>query len=95
MQHSAKQAGKELDIDLLRTRRRHPRCHDRRNRGQLAQMGVQFGAGTVMMKFSRDDEAQADAVGAIILYKAGYNPQAMADFFKTLEDPGRQLRRNG
>ena len=27
-----------------------------------------------MMKYSRTDEAQADAVGAIILYKAGYNP---------------------
>jgi hypothetical protein len=38
-----------------------------------------------MLKYSRTDEAQADAVGAIILYKAGYNPQALADFFKTLE----------
>jgi predicted Zn-dependent protease len=37
------------------------------------------------MKYSRADEAQADAVGAIIMYKAGYNPQAMADFFKMLE----------
>jgi len=56
--------------------------------GQLAQMGVQFGAGTIMLKYSRGDESQADAVGAIILYKAGYNPQAMADFFKTLESEG-------
>ena len=48
-------------------------------------MGVQFGAGSVMLKYSRNDEAQADAVGASILYKAGYKPQAMADFFKTLE----------
>jgi len=56
--------------------------------GALSQMGVQMGAGMIMMKYSRSDEAQADAVGAIILYKAGYNPQALADFFKTLEAQG-------
>jgi beta-barrel assembly-enhancing protease len=56
--------------------------------GALSQMGVQMGAGMIMMKYSRNDEAQADAVGAIILYKAGYNPQALADFFKTLEAQG-------
>jgi beta-barrel assembly-enhancing protease len=37
------------------------------------------------MKYSRHDEAQADSVGAIIMYKAGYNPKAMADFFTKLE----------
>jgi len=56
--------------------------------GSLAQMGVQVGAGMVMLKYSRADEAQADAVGAVILYRAGYNPQALADFFKTLESQG-------
>jgi hypothetical protein len=55
---------------------------------QLAQAGIQFGAQGIMLKYSRSDEAQADAVGAIILYKAGYNPQALADFFKTLEAQG-------
>jgi Zn-dependent protease with chaperone function len=58
--------------------------------GQLAQLGIQFGEQGVIMKYSRTDEAQADAVGAIILYKAGYNPQALADFFKTLEGEGGQ-----
>ena len=53
--------------------------------GNLAQMGIQFGAGTMLMKYSRKDEAQADSVGAIIMYKAGYNPKAMADFFTKLE----------
>jgi beta-barrel assembly-enhancing protease len=56
--------------------------------GSLAQAGVQVGAGMVMLKYSRSDEAQADAVGAIILYRAGYSPQALADFFKTLESEG-------
>src|SRR5262245_36315733 len=53
--------------------------------GSLARMGIQFGAGSVMMKYSRGDEAQADQVGAVIMYRAGYNPKAMADFFTTLE----------
>ena len=56
--------------------------------GQLAQMGVKMTEEGLVLKYSRTDEAQADAVGAIILYKAGYNPQALADFFKTLETQG-------
>jgi predicted Zn-dependent protease len=56
--------------------------------GSLASLGIKIGAGAVFMKYSREDEAQADAVGAIIMYKAGYNPQAMADFFKKLEKEG-------
>ena len=56
--------------------------------GQLGQMGIQMGTQGLMMKYSRTDESQADAVGAVILYKAGYNPQAMADFFKTLGSQG-------
>ena len=56
--------------------------------GSLGQMGVQLGAGMVMLKYSRNDEAQADAVGAMILQRARYNPQALADFFKTLEAQG-------
>ncbi len=53
--------------------------------GTLAQTGIQVGAGTVMLKYSRTDEAQADAVGAIILWKAGFNPIALADFFQKME----------
>lgn len=53
--------------------------------GNLARLGIQFGAGTILMKYSREDEAQADAVGAIIMYKAGYDPRALAAFFKNLE----------
>ncbi|HKV91565.1 MAG TPA: M48 family metallopeptidase [Candidatus Angelobacter sp.] len=54
--------------------------------GNLGRMGIQLGAGTMLMKYSRKDEAQADAVGAIIMYRAGYNPKAMADFFQKLEE---------
>ena len=59
--------------------------------GQLGQMGIQMGAQGLMLKYSRSDESQADAVGAMILYKAGYNPQSMADFFKTLESEGGKV----
>ncbi len=56
--------------------------------GSLGQAGIQIGAGMVMLKYSRSDEAQADEVGAMILYRARYNPIAMADFFKKLEGKG-------
>ena len=56
--------------------------------GQLGEMGIQMTAQGVMLKYSRGDESQADAVGAIILYMADYNPEALADFFKTLESQG-------
>src|SRR5512138_2984915 len=42
--------------------------------GAVASLGAQLGAGVLSMKYSRSDEAQADAVGAIIMYKAGYDP---------------------
>jgi len=54
--------------------------------GSLAQGGIQFGAGSLMLKNSRGDEAQADAVGAIILWKAGYQPVALADFFELFDE---------
>ena len=56
--------------------------------GSLGQIGVQLGAGMVMLRYSRGDEAQADEVGAMILQRARYNPRALADFFKTLEAQG-------
>jgi Zn-dependent protease with chaperone function len=56
--------------------------------GTAAQTGIQIGAGTLLLKYSRGDEAQADAVGAIILWKAGINPIALADFFQKLAAGG-------
>ncbi len=40
------------------------------------------------MKYSRTDEAEADSVGAIIMYNAGYDPRALAEFFKQLAAQG-------
>jgi len=56
--------------------------------GALANMGGQVIGGMWSMKYSRSDEAQADAVGAIIMYKAGYDPRQLAVFFQKLEKEG-------
>ncbi len=53
--------------------------------GQLAKVGIGLGAGSVLMKFSRTDEAQADYNGAEIMADAGYNPIELANFFERLE----------
>jgi beta-barrel assembly-enhancing protease len=55
--------------------------------GSLARLGM-IGVGTVMLRYSRTDEAQADSVGAIIMYKADYNPMELANFFEILGKQG-------
>jgi hypothetical protein len=81
MQHSAKQAPKQEWANILGALGGMLGGAA----GDLAQMGIQFGAGTLLMRYSRKDEAQADAVGAIIMYKAGYDPRALPQFFQKLE----------
>jgi hypothetical protein len=55
---------------------------------QLSQIGLGFGVNAVMLKYSRDAERQADALGTRIMHEAGYNPIAMADFFEKLSAEG-------
>jgi len=89
MQHSAKQAGKaQTTATVAGIAGAILGATTHGEWVPLAQSGIQFGAQGLILKYSRGDEAQADAVGAIILYKAGYNPQAMADFFKKLAAEG-------
>jgi predicted Zn-dependent protease len=56
--------------------------------GQLSQLGIGLGANSVLLKFSRSAESQADLMGAQIAASAGYNPVEMARFFKKLEGDG-------
>ncbi len=53
--------------------------------GQLAQLGIGLGANSVLLKYSRNAESQADLLGAYTMAKAGYNPIEMARFFERLE----------
>lgn len=53
--------------------------------GSLIQAGLGFGVNSVFLKNSRGIESQADAVGTYILYHAGYDPHAMAQFFEMLQ----------
>lgn len=56
--------------------------------GGLTSGLAQLGGGMWSMKYSRTDETQADEVGAIIMYDAGYDPSALADFFEQLQAQG-------
>lgn len=56
--------------------------------GQLAQLGIGLGANSILLKYSRDAESQADALGAHMMSGAGYNPIEMARFFEKLEAEG-------
>lgn len=61
--------------------------------GQIAQMAGGLAAQGYMLKFSRDDERQADDVGAQIMKRAGWNPNGMLEFMQILRaqagrDPG-------
>jgi Zn-dependent protease with chaperone function len=51
----------------------------------LAQLGAGFAANSLLLKYSRDAESQADLLGTQILYDAGYDPRAMARFFEKIE----------
>ncbi len=56
--------------------------------GILAQTGASFAANSVLLKFSRDAEQQADLMGTQILYDFGYDPRAMPQFFEKIEADG-------
>jgi hypothetical protein len=85
MQHSAKQAPKQSLAQILAAA---SGILGDSTLASLARAGIQLGAGTVLMRYSRADEAQADSVGAIIMYKSGYNPAELANFFEALAKQG-------
>jgi len=50
----------------------------------LAGIGLQL----LFLKYSRDDERQADELGILYARQSGYNPEKMISFFTTLEKLG-------
>jgi Zn-dependent protease with chaperone function len=51
---------------------------------QLGRAGASVGA----LRFSKDHELEADALGTIITHRAGYDPVRGAEFFTRIPDPG-------
>lgn len=51
----------------------------------LAQLGAGFAANSLLLKYSRNAERQADVLGTQILYDSGYDPRAMVQFFETIQ----------
>jgi Zn-dependent protease with chaperone function len=58
--------------------------------GSYIAQGSQFGLGTLLLRYSRDFEKQADLLGAQIMAKAGYDPRSLAHMFETIEKQSRE-----
>ncbi len=56
--------------------------------GQVISQGTQFGLGTAFLRYSRDYERQADIEGGQLMARAGYDPNDMANIFKTIQKQG-------
>lgn len=54
----------------------------------LGQLGIGLGVNSVLMKYSRSAEKDADIVGARMMAAAGYDPIEMARFFEKLRTEG-------
>lgn len=53
--------------------------------GSMAAQGIGVVTSLGFLRMSRDDEKQADLLGAGILYDAGYDPRGLPQFFETIE----------
>ena len=60
--------------------------------GAAIAQGADFGLGTLLLKYSRDFEKQADLLGAQIMARAGYDPRALAHMFETI---GKEAKSSG
>jgi Zn-dependent protease with chaperone function len=52
---------------------------------QLAQLGIGLGVNSILLKNSRTAESQSDQMGTYMLYHAGHDPHAMAEFFDIIQ----------
>jgi Zn-dependent protease with chaperone function len=53
--------------------------------GSAIAQGSQFGLGTILLRYSREFEKQADLLGSQIMARAGYDPRSLAHMFETIE----------
>lgn len=52
---------------------------------------AEFGATLGARVYSKEFELEADALGAVIAYRAGYDPLRGAEYFNRIADPGNQF----
>jgi predicted Zn-dependent protease len=64
-------------------KRRHSRRCPELHSAVIVQ-GSQIGIGTYFLKYSREDEREADLLGVQIMARAGYDPRDMANMFQTI-----------
>ncbi|HPD46782.1 MAG TPA: M48 family metallopeptidase [Anaerohalosphaeraceae bacterium] len=99
--HSANAMSRQIGIDILLSAISNRTSE---TTGAVAQLAADL----VSLKYSRDDEYEADAYGADYLAKAGYDPQGMVqlmeilqaqdsarpiEFFSTHPNPGNRLEK--
>jgi beta-barrel assembly-enhancing protease len=51
----------------------------------LAQLGAGFTLNSLLLKYSRTDESEADIMGTQILYDSGYDPRGMGQFLEKIQ----------
>src|SRR4029077_4201505 len=59
--------------------------------GKLVQAGLGLTANSFILKFSRDAESEADAMGSHLMAESGYDPVQMAKFFEKLAGSGQRM----
>ena len=57
---------------------------------KLGQFGINLGAQSMLLHYSRESESEADLNGVRIMNDAGYDPLGMARFFEKLQAEGTQ-----
>ena len=90
LRHSTNQATKAKVIELPAALAEQMSGKDSMM-GKLEQLGITLGANSVLLKFSRSAESQADLTGSHLMAESGYDPRELAHFFNKLSNPGKGL----
>lgn len=85
LRHGTNQASKSQGIALIATLGGALAGGGGSMLGNLAQLGIGLGANSVLMKYSRNAESDADLLGMHTMAKSGYDPIEMARFFEKLQ----------
>lgn len=85
LRHGTNQASKAQGIALIATLGGAMAGGGGSLLGNLAQLGIGLGANSVLMKYSRGAESDADLLGMHAMAKSGYDPLEMARFFEKLQ----------